>query len=341
MIRGRRSRPVFGPAVAALVLLASPGGVACAGEVETVRPEATPARPAAELRSIVSGGVRREFRIFVPATARSGLRPPVVMLLHGALGDSAQVERWTGLATVAEREGFVAVYPQGLDGAWNDGRPPELRFRAARGATRDDARFLRDLASHLVAAGSAAPGRIFLAGISNGGYMAARMICEAAELFAGFAILIASAPRSYRRDCRPARAVPILLLSGTEDRLVPWEGYVPDGLSRDGEVGILSATDHAAHWAERNGCTGSSEIRLHDTDPADGSVILRRDWAGCAKGGAVTHYVVEGGGHQTPSLRTGVMDQVVAAFLGPRNRDAETAELVWEFFRRVPAPAGR
>ena len=121
--------------VAALVLVSSPGGAACADEVETVRPEATPARPAAELRSIVSGGVRREFRIFVPATARSGLRPPVVMLLHGALGDSAQVERWTGLATVAEREGFVAVYPQGLDGAWNDGRPPELRFRAARGAT--------------------------------------------------------------------------------------------------------------------------------------------------------------------------------------------------------------
>ena len=318
-------------ASALLPCLAAP----VAAEVETAPRPATRAEPRAVPHSLRSGGTDRTYRLYVPALLDRTRPVPVVVMLHGALGSSEQVERYMSFNAVADREGFAVVYPQGIGSAWNDSRPPELRFRGAKNAKADDVLFLRDLVRHLVGSGFAAPDRLFLAGVSNGGYMAARMACEAADLFAGYAFLISSVPKSYRGGCNPGKRIPVVVLSGTEDRLVPWEGYVPKGAPRDGPLGTMAATEHTDFWAEINGCSGVRETRLNDIDPDDGSVIVRRDRTGCAKGGAVTFYAVEGGGHQTPSLRQGIMDHVVAAFLGPRNRDAETAELVWDFFARI------
>lgn len=297
-----------------------------------------PAGPAikehrAEVRKLTVDGVARTYRLYVPIFVKPGKPVPLVLVLHGARGHSEQIERISGFNAVADREEFAVAYPQGLDSIWNDGREPSLR-RATKSATADDAGFLRGLVAHLVATGVADRARVYLAGESNGGFMAARMACEAAEDFAGVAILIASVPRSYLTNCTPSRPLPILTLNGTEDRMVPWEGYVPKGQPRDGALGLLSAEDQARFWAARNGCTAMAETALNDSDPTDGSTISRTDWSGCKAGGAATFYAVRGGGHQTPSPRGRILDQIVGSLLGPRNRDVETSELVWDFLKR-------
>lgn len=288
--------------------------------------------PRAVVHSFAAGGVERSFRLYVGKSLPPQRPVPLVVVLHGARGHSEQVERYLGFNAVADREGLAVAYPQGIGNVWNDSRPRALRSLNA-GASADDVAFLTGLVGHLVAVGVADRSRVYLAGISNGGFMAARMACEASAPFAGFAFLVAGAPRSYRVDCNPPRPLPVLILNGTEDRLRPWEGFVPRGFPRDGEVAIMSVAEHVAFWVRRNGCTSSREERLHDREPADASVIVRTEWSGCASGGAVSFYAVEGGGHQTPSPRVGLLDQVVGALLGPRNRDLETAELLWDFFK--------
>jgi polyhydroxybutyrate depolymerase len=314
-------------AVIALMLAVAPA----LAEDERPRGPAAKAAPRASIETLQVAGTARTYRLYVPQTLTS--RPaPLVVALHGAHGDSEQIERYLGFNAVADREGLIVAYPQGIGSVWNDGRPPELR-RRAKGATADDATFLVALVDRLVTSGAVDPARVHVAGLSNGGYMAARLACEASERFAAVAILIASVPRDYRRRCKSKRPVPVLILNGSEDRLAPWEGFTPAGLPRDGEVGIMSVGEHAQFWAVHNGCRDEAETRLNDTAPDDGSVIVRRDWSGCTAGGAVTLYAVEGGGHQTPTPRVGLFDQVIGAFLGPRNRDAETSELLWDFFK--------
>lgn len=303
-------------------------------EIERVPPAGPTVKEyRAELRTLNVGGVERTYRLYVPIFVKPGKPAPLVIVLHGARGHSEQIERLSGFNAVADREEFVVAYPQGVGSVWNDGREPELR-RATKSAAADDVGFLRSLVAHLVAAGVADRARVHVVGESNGGFMAARLACEAGEDLAGVAILIASVPRSYRTTCNPSRPPPVLTLNGTEDRLVPWEGFVPKGHPRDGSIGVLSATEHAAFWAERNGCTVKAAMRLNDTDPSDQSTIVRTDWSDCKPGGATTFYEVTGGGHQTPSPRGRILDQIVGSLLGPRNRDVETSELVWDFFKR-------
>ena len=278
-------------------------------------------------------GVDRSFRLYVPIFVKPGKPAPLVIVLHGARGHSEQVERLFGFNAIADREELVVAYPQGLGSIWNDGREPGLR-PSGKSTSADDVGFLLKLVDNLVTAGIADRARVYLAGESSGGFMAARMACESSDAFAAFAILIASVPKSYRTTCNPSRPVPVMTLNGTEDRLVPWEGYVPKGHARDGPLGLMSAREHAAFWAERNGCSSFDAMPLNDTDPGDASSIVRSDWSKCRPGGAVAFYEVSGGGHQSPSPRSRALDQIVGALLGPRNRDVEAAELVWDFFRR-------
>ena len=84
--------------------------------------------------------------------------------------------------------------------------------------------FLRRLAVELAERGVADPGRIYVAGVSNGGMMALRLICEGADFVAGVGSVIASMPAAAGADCRPARPVPVVMFNGTADKLVPYDG---------------------------------------------------------------------------------------------------------------------
>lgn len=332
----RSSRAMRVSAAGLLFGLVVPCQVAIA-EVGTGVTSKAPPAPRAVVRTIKIGTTERTFRLYVPdAVARRGTPAPLVIVLHGATGHSEQVERYMGFNAVADREGLVVAYPQGVRNAWNDDRPSDLP-RATTKVEPDDAGFLKALARHLVKSRTADAARIYLAGLSNGGFMIARLACEGTDVFAGFAILIASIPMFYAERCWPAQPLPVLILNGSEDRLAPMQGY--PGLNRAIDArqpsrATMAVRDHAAFWAARNRCKTFSEQRLDDLDPKDGSEIVRTDWSGCAPGGAVSFYLVEGGGHQTPSPRVGLLDQVIGAFLGHRNRDAETAELLWDFFKR-------
>ena len=135
-------------------------------------------------------GVVRDYRLFRPAkdTPR-----PLVIMLHGAMGASAQIEEYLNLTAVAARENFAVAYPQGVSRTWNDTRLLKDR-KAYNASTADDVAFLNELVDQLVKQGVADPKRVFISGLSNGGFMAMRMACEAPERFAGFAPMIASAP---------------------------------------------------------------------------------------------------------------------------------------------------
>ena len=110
-------------------------------------------------------------------------RAPTVIVLHGALVSAEATVSWYGFGGAAKRRGFAAVFPRGLNLLWNDGRD------AAWASGADDVGFLRRLAHRLVGArGTTDPAGLYLVGVSNGGMMALRMLCEAPEPFAGVGI---------------------------------------------------------------------------------------------------------------------------------------------------------
>ena len=280
--------------------------------------------------SILIGASLRTFMRYTPNSVLvSGKRAAVVFALHGAKGRAGKLQPYLGLNAVADKEGFIVVYPQGIDDVWNDGRENDDRGAKVLSAA-DDVKFLDLLADSLVASGVADPSRLYLAGVSNGGFMTMRMACAKSAKFAAFATVVASFPQAGRTDCKPGRPVALLMINGTEDALVRYDG----GESRIGVKGNLPVPDAARFFADLDGCTSVTDFAIDKRDASDPTSVSQRLWTGCKDAASVALYTVTGGGHQAPATGKVSGGIILEWALGTRSRQLDTAETLWGFFKR-------
>lgn len=258
---------------------------------------------------------------------------PVVIALHGAGQNAEGFRGYFGLDATARAKGFIAVYPQGQGRVWNDGRPAAMRLT---GVLRpgDDVPFLVTLAHKLVSEGIADPRRIYLVGISNGGFMVERMACEFPHVFAAFTAIMATTPANYREECTPSHPVPITFIHGTADSVIAYDGFwTPMGAT-------LSAPDSAGLFARLNGCGDATTRKLPDLDRWDGTSVSEQRWDACENGSVVRLLTVERGGHQSPA-RVDTDVSLGSTFLGLRNRDIDAGEEAWRFMSAFSLPAAK
>ena len=271
------------------------------------------------------GGIDRAAELHRPAGTWPAPQP-LLIALHGRGGDGAGMRGWLGFDRVADREGFIVVYADGVDGHWNYGRPINLPMPAVNGAPVDDLAFLTRLIDRLVADGAADPHRIYLVGHSNGGLMAFAAACALADRLAAVAVVLTGMTEHQASDCPPGRPVPMLVLGGTADPLQAFDGAeAPRGR-------LLSVPETAQFWRIRNECRDRELERLPDLDREDGSTVETVHSRDCRDGAEVLMIRVEGGGHVPPSIAHDRSPS--AARLGPQNRDIETADEVWRFLMR-------
>ncbi|WP_371347899.1 PHB depolymerase family esterase [Ancylobacter sp. IITR112] len=269
------------------------------------------------VRTLVSGGLKREFILHRPASAPPGPLP-LVIALHGALQPAGMMQRYLDLDAIAEREGFVVAYPKGMNLLWNDGRSSIAGFIPLL-HKRDDGRFVLDVLDTLVAEGIADPSRAYLMGFSNGGFLTAYVACNYADRFQAYATMMMTVPVGYSESCRPSKPVPILLMNGTYDPIVPMFGRPTPGAR------LMSADATAALFARLDGCAAPQ------IDSAPHARITR--WNDCTPGAAVAYYEVAGG-HQPPAQSTGAVDALASVLLGPRRSGLDAPEEIWSFFKR-------
>lgn len=272
-------------------------------------------------KTVVVAGVTRHWLLHVPATYAAAQPAPVVLLLHGGGGRAAGIERSTGgFSALADRHGFIAVYPESRRGHWDDGRETVTDHT-------DDVAFIAALLDALAAEYAVDARRVYAAGISNGGMMSMRLACELSGRFAAIAMVGANMPGALAASCRPARAVPVLMFSGTADSLMPYGGGRVFG-----PVGgmVLSAPESAAFWARNNGGATHMQIRaLPDTDPGDGTTTDLLEFAG-----DVSLYRINDGGHTWP----GGTQYAPVRFVGKVARDFSANDAIHAFFARNALP---
>jgi polyhydroxybutyrate depolymerase len=277
-------------------------------------------------RTLTVGGVARDY--LLSRSSASDPRPAIIVL-HGGTMTADQIRQSVGVEPLVEREKIVAVYPQGIARQWNDGRRWQPTAWQRGASTADDVAFLRALVTALVQERIVDPQRVYVIGPSNGGMMTFRLLCEAADLLAAAAAIIASMPVDLIGTCEPARAVPILVMNGTADPLVPYQG---GAIASGGRGEVLSTDDTIALLRRFNGCTGDPAVELIASRNAGPSAVTREIWTHCASGAPVVLYRIEGGGHRIPALE-GEPRALVDRLLGPQNRDFDGAEAIWSFLR--------
>jgi polyhydroxybutyrate depolymerase len=276
----------------------------------------------------VKGG-RREFLQYLPTTLKPGA--PLLFVFHGSGGDGESMREATGFEfdQLADRDGFVVVYPEGYQATWNDCR--KASPQAARVANIDDESFVEAIIAKEATGHAIDRGRVFSAGWSNGGQLGYRLALERANEFAGVAAISASLPKPGNLACTPSHApMPVLIINGTADPINPFDGG--DVRLGSADLGpVYSSRETAEYWAKLNGIAGAPAItHLAHKNASDPSVD-EMTWSAPGKF-PVALFAVNGGGHVVP--QRALQDW---GGLGRQTRDLDAPVAIWDFFSKLPA----
>ena len=263
---------------------------------------------------------------------------PLVIGLHGGGETPEQFAEIGRLNQLAEEQGFVVAYPRAVRFYWNDGREDPTVISTDRDI--DDAGFISTVIVRAMLSNHIDPTRVYLIGHSNGAMMALRFACERADEVAAVGAILGSIPEKIAPKCVPSRTLPLLLIAGTEDPLLPWDGG--DVVIRDVPRGrVISVPDTIALWRENNGCGDVPAVsELPDTDPGDGTTISLEASLDCDEQHEVRLYRVNGGGHRWPGAPElgELRDFAADTWFGKPNNDIDAARVAWEFLEKYDSP---
>ncbi|MDC3132819.1 prolyl oligopeptidase family serine peptidase [Flavobacteriaceae bacterium] len=256
-------------------------------------------------KRFLHNGLPRTYLIYIPTNYDENSPVPLVFNFHGYGSNAIEQFNYSGLETVAQREGFILVMPQGelFQGTshWNVGG-------WTIGSTIDDVDFTDALLAYFIEEYSIDEKRIYSTGMSNGGYMSFLLACQLSDKIAAIASVTGSMTPQTHAACNPQRAMPILQIHGDSDRVVPYNGA----------DWTLSIDYVLEYWNTQNNCDLEPEIsQFPDIDSQDGSTIFKYDYNGEQVN--TTHFKVIGGRHTWPGSMVG-------------NKDISAAEEIWSFF---------
>lgn len=286
----------------------------------------SPARGATTTHTLTVGGLVRTYLLHLPPSYARGTPVALVFVLHGGGGTATQIEPFTNFSVLADRQGFVVVYPDAVERNWNDGR--EVQQIQAQRERVDDVAFFSAMIETLARAYSIDPRRIFATGISNGGFMSQLLAIRLADRLAAIAAVAAGMAPSVAEQ-PPKGSISVLIMNGTEDRLVPYGG----GTVAFNRGKTISTDEIVRKWTVYDQCAeGPITAVLPDIDPSDGTRVKQTTYTRCTRGTEVILYTIEGGGHTWPGGAQYLPQRIV----GKVSRDINATDVIWQFFARHP-----
>jgi len=234
--------------------------------------------------SLVHDTVTRYYDVHVPPSYTGVAAVPLVVDIHGFSSNKTDQRSLSGFSALSDAAGFIVAYPQGLHGDPADDEapyPPAVPLQQVEGPSwnagdyccgqalvegTDDVGFLRTMVADIAATGNIDPQRIYVTGLSNGGFLTQRLACEAADLFAAAASVASPGAFDPLTDCNPSRPIPVIAFQGYTDQLVPYAGgYL---LGDPTLPSVPSAQATLGFWRDENGCAGSTPDEVFDTGPS-------------------------------------------------------------------------
>jgi polyhydroxybutyrate depolymerase len=233
-------------------------------------------------REILVDGTSRTYLLHVPPGYAGNSPVPLVLDFHPmGLGlDWEQAN--SGYKALSDQEGFIVVWPQGLENSWNIGPC------CTTSKTIDDFGFARAIVRQLSTEACVDPRRVYAVGFSMGGGMAYYLACKEAEVFAAVSVSGMDLFVDSELTCQPSRAISEISFRGSADTVVPYAGGTsnPPG-HPEFASDLLGAVGTFQKWATLDQCTGSPTA-----EDANGCST----YSTCQDGTEVTLCTTQGGG---------------------------------------------
>ncbi len=277
---------------------------------------------------IIHQNKKREFKVYIPGKYSKKFKSPLVIVLHGGSGNNIAIERFTGFSKLAEKENFLVAYPDSYHGNWNDGR--EIKQSKSYRLNIDDTGFILKMIEIIKTKYNIDDKKIYIAGISNGGFMALRLACELSDRLAGVAAVCATMSEFLSYNCKPKSKVSILIMNGTDDRLVPFlGGDVKIGKQRRGKIKSTEWTIN--YWIKFNECEKIPSLKKSFDNKNDGTEVEKYIYRG-KYGADVYLYKIINGGHTWPDRVQYLPEKII----GKVSYEIDATKEIWNFFKNHP-----
>ena len=300
--------------------------------------QTTPTLPAGNHNlSLHFGDRTRRFIVHMPPQVREGRPLPVVLTFHGGGGTARGTQEYFGTDPVADREGFIVVYPEGTGvlprrlHTWNAG----TCCGYARDHHVDDVGFVRALLDDLARRTPIDQRRIYATGLSNGGMMSYRLAAELGDRIAAIAPIAGGMVVDSIRSPRP---VPIMHIHSVDDPRALYAGGVSSFPFTNIRVLHPVMDSVIARWARFDGCPATPVVgaTIHGRagSPSAAHTATPIRYAPCASGSELVLWKLTGAGHVWP----GAGVQSWQKYVGPATDVIGADTLMWRFFQRFSLP---
>jgi len=271
--------------------------------------------------------------------AKGGVPLAVVLNFHGAGSNGAQQERYSRMDIASDRDGFIAVYPNG-SGRFGDHLTWNAGFCCGYAMTHqiDDVGFTLALLDNLAARIPIDSRRVYATGLSNGAMMSYRLAVQASSHIAAIAPV---AGTMVTGTFMPKHPMPIMHFHSVDDPFVRYEGgagtavawlFHRSGNNRAGVEEVLSK------WAEFDGCPQKPQVgQTLSGQPGTGNqgiTVTKYEWSPCNNGTEIVLWKFTGSGHVWPG---GIQNRLVN-ILGRGTDLIDANEEMWRFFSKFVLP---
>lgn len=257
----------------------------------------------AQYDSIQVRGVWRSFIIHLPKNYQPNVKYPLVMQFHGLQSNAIQQENYSGFDLVADSFQFVVVYPNAVDGQWNN-------------AGEEDVYFIETLIGVLKQR-YAINNCLFFSGISDGGFFVYKLACAYPGHIDGIAVVAGNMTKFLQSSCGGASGIPLLHFHGTADAIVNYNGVPPL---------IPSVDSTISWWRIHNGCNEASvATMIGDIDATDHCTALQIRFSCTGNASGVIFYRIDNGGHTWPG-------SIPVPPLGNTCQDINASSIMARFF---------
>ena len=248
---------------------------------------------------------------------------PLLVGLHGGVGWGTQFEANSGFDRLAEANGFLVVYPDGIGIGRNQDRLRTWNAGLCCGPAQrngvDDVAFVSQLIDEISRTHHVDPDRVFLTGHSNGAMLSYRLACELSDKVAAAAVV---AGTLAVQPCAPSRPVSFMEIHGTADRNVPIDGGAGD--RSISQVDYPSVRTGIATMASLAGCAAEPSV-------ATAGDLTTTTWSGCDAATTVKLVAITGASHAWPGSTPTRLNVA-----GSPYPDYDASREIWAFLSTHP-----
>jgi polyhydroxybutyrate depolymerase len=289
-------------------------------------------------------GLDRTYKYYVPSTYKGNKPVPLMLSFHGSGSSAAGQIELTGYEEVAEKEGFIVVFPDstvtnaddeiiptpedgpfnpnaGLERKWNIGSEPGAL------ATVDDVGFTSSLIDHFSEEYNIDESRVYATGMSYGGFFVNHLAVLLTDRIAGIGAVTGQMGINTSKSKANGQVTAVYVM-GDSDPTVP-PGGIPNF--------TLSVENGLSYWIMNNQIKAKSKVTYLPGIVDDGTKIRREEYRGGKQGTRVVSYTVENGGHTWP----GGPQYLPANLIGIASQQMNASEVIWNDLKRHKIPGAK